>query len=112
MLDMTNLLALLACFLFFVILAIVWIALELAYSRGIFDRLFKRLKCPQQLMDPTIKDSSNQSDSARGGDGLMPSAKAESDADGAMNKKKTSTRLKSLDTFRGYDVTAVKTTTI
>ena len=102
MLDMTNL-ALLACFLFFVILAIVWIALELAYSRGIFDRFFKRLKCSQLMA--TKKDSSNQSDSARGEDGRMPSAK-ETDADGAINKKKTSTRLKSLDTFRGY-VTAV-----
>ena len=88
-----NYLALLACFLFFVILAIIWIALEMAYDRGLFNRFLNRLKsCSNKWINNQDSTSSRE-------DGHLVAEKTAN----AENKQKKSSRLKSLDTFRGYN---------
>ena len=81
-------LALLACFLFFVVLAIVWILLEIGYKRGIFDGCFKRLKLNKLVAKKDIENGQGGTGDGQTGEKII--------------EKKKSTRLKSLDTFRGY----------
>ena len=86
-----NLLALLACFLFYVVLAFLWIGFKAVLRRGYLDGCLYALKIKKRQ-----KNTSNPGDQNGNLGGSTVAAKEEE----KITPKKSS-RLKSLDTFRG-----------
>ena len=85
-----KLLALLACFLFYVVLAFLWIGLKAVLRRGYLDGCLYALKIKKRQ-----KNTTNPGDQNENLGGSTVAAKEEE------KKPKKSSRLKSLDTFRG-----------
>jgi len=88
--------AILACFLFYAIIAVIWIALSRLDKRGCFNRWKKKKKKKSAGEDnpPEVTLHSPTSTAAKVND--------EGEKCKAAEKKKT--RLKSLDTFRGISI--------
>lgn len=83
--------ALLACFIFYVIMAVVWYSLENGFKRGLFNgclKWFLPRNNKKQVQEMAVLE--------RGGGQQQPAELMDEKV------KKKNTRLKSLDTFRGY----------
>lgn len=83
--------ALLACFLFYVVLAILWIGLKAVLRRGYLDGCLYALKMKKRQNNTTLPADRNENIAA----GSVIAVKEEE------KTPKKSSRLKSLDTFRG-----------
>lgn len=91
----TFLLALLACFLFYVVLAFLWIGVRAVLRRGYFDGCLCALKFKKRQKKKTSVEGNENPG------GLAAPSTIVTAADEIAPKKKSS-RLKSLDTFRGW----------
>jgi hypothetical protein len=84
---------LLACFLFYVVLAFLWIGVRAVLRRGYFDGCLCALKLKKRQKKTSVEGNENPG-------GLAAPTIVPAVADEIAPKKKSS-RLKSLDTFRG-----------
>ncbi|XP_046657308.1 heparan-alpha-glucosaminide N-acetyltransferase-like [Daphnia pulicaria] len=87
---------LLACFLFYVVLAFLWIGVRAVLRRGYFDGCLCALKLKKRQKKTSVEGNENPG-------GLAAPTIVPAVADEIAPKKKSS-RLKSLDTFRGITI--------